>query len=421
MSKADSSAVLLSNMAVGTYQYQLIVTDDAGATGSDYVTIQVHPDNANQPPQANAGSDMVTTLPLDSIALIGSGYDPDGKIVKYSWVKISGPVTTAASTDSLLILKNIQAGVYVFRLRVEDDQGATDSDNIIVTVNPAGVNQSPTADAGSDIYVTLPEDTVFIYGNGTDPENQPLTYKWELVSGEDQIAMDGQNTSTLKLSGLLAGQYDFALMVTDDKGATSIDRVTVYISAMPPDNQPPTANAGEDLELEYPVNGREVIGQASDDDGLVSSYQWQMVAGPTVDNSITYSDTLKLDNLAPGEYTYELTVYDNDSAMSTDQLIVKVVTHSFASLIKVPNMFTPDGNGQNDYFLITKDGQEVDGCSIVIFDRSGHTVYESNAYNNDWNGTMNGRPLPDGDYYYVLKCFGEQDTRTGGVRIIRKK
>ncbi len=88
--------------------------------------------------------------------------------------------------------------------------------------------------------------------------------------------------------------------------------------------------------------------------------------------------------------------------------------------IRVANMFTPDGNGQNEYMEVTRNAQSVNGCSIVVFDRSGHTVYENNSYNNDWHGTMNGQPLPEGDYYYVLKCDGGNDTKTGGVRIIRK-
>ncbi len=319
---ADSSAIYLTNMEIGDYQYQLIVMDNNGATGTDYVTITVHPDNTNQPPRASAGDDVVKTLPLDSLVLTGYGYDPEGQQMQYSWVKVSGPAITINTADSLLVLKDIVAGVYVFRLRVEDDQGATANDNVIVTINPAGVNQSPEANAGQDVYITLPQDTVSIFGKGFDPEKQPLTYQWTLISGEDQVTMEGINSATLKLSGLLEGQYEFALTVTDDKGASSTDRVKVYVNPVLPDNQPPTADAGEDLELGYPVTGYQVIGHANDVDGLIIGYQWEMIAGPAVDGMITNTDTLTLGNLAPGEYTYRLTVYDNDSAMATDELVI---------------------------------------------------------------------------------------------------
>ena len=78
--------------------------------------------------------------------------------------------------------------------------------------------------------------------------------------------------------------------------------------------------------------------------------------------------------------------------------------------LKIPNIFTPNGDGQNDYFQIGyKDGTPINDLNVyflstklVVFNRWGRTVYESKNYKNDWDGGK----LPDGTYFYVLECKG---------------
>jgi VCBS repeat-containing protein len=146
----------------------LQVTDNAGATASSTVTVTVNaapppPPPVNQAPVANAGSNIVITLPISSTTLNGAASsDPDGTIVTYVWSKTSGPAvysianTAAASTA----LSNLAEGVYVFTLQVTDNAGATASSTVTVTVNaapppPPPVNQAPVANAGSNIVITL--------------------------------------------------------------------------------------------------------------------------------------------------------------------------------------------------------------------------------------------------------------------------
>ena len=68
----------------------------------------------------------------------------------------------------------------------------------------------------------------------------------------------------------------------------------------------------------------------------------------------------------------------------------------------VPNTFSPDGNGINDYFEI--DCIDVNsGASLCVFNRWGTEVYRNESYDNRWDGRYKGDNLPDGTYYYVLK------------------
>lgn len=78
--------------------------------------------------------------------------------------------------------------------------------------------------------------------------------------------------------------------------------------------------------------------------------------------------------------------------------------------LKIPNIFTPNGDGINDYFEIGyDDGHPINNLNeyflshkLVIFNRWGRIVYESTNYQNDWDGGK----LPDGTYFYVLDCKG---------------
>ncbi len=68
--------------------------------------------------------------------------------------------------------------------------------------------------------------------------------------------------------------------------------------------------------------------------------------------------------------------------------------------LKVPNIFTPNGDSFNDVFR--PDGKGVADYSLKIFDRWGNLVFESTQYNNGWNGKINNEPAATGTYYFLL-------------------
>ena len=135
--------------------FRLTVTDNNGATGTDDVTVTVNA-APNQPPTANAGNNITLTLPTNSTTLNGSGTDADGTIASYAWTRVSGPTTFTLGTANAATttLTNLVQGIYVFRLTVTDNSGATATDDVTVTVN-AAVNQPPTANAGNNITINV--------------------------------------------------------------------------------------------------------------------------------------------------------------------------------------------------------------------------------------------------------------------------
>ncbi len=111
----------------------LTVTDDLGATASDEVKITI-----NAPPMAEAGPDRVVNE-LTEVTLSGSGSDPDGSIASFAWQQASGPSVALDTPDARATrFTSPEVGDEIqdltFRLTVTDSHGATDSDEVVVTV-----------------------------------------------------------------------------------------------------------------------------------------------------------------------------------------------------------------------------------------------------------------------------------------------
>jgi hypothetical protein len=100
---------------------------------------------SNQLPVVNAGSDQTITLPVNSVTLNASANDPDGSIASYQWTKVSGPTGGTFNNSQILspVISNLSEGLYVFRLTVVDNIGASASDEITITVNAAAPPPPP--------------------------------------------------------------------------------------------------------------------------------------------------------------------------------------------------------------------------------------------------------------------------------------
>ena len=190
----------------------------------------------NQPPVAQAGADTTVQTNVGQLLLSGAASaDPDGSITAYAWTQVSGPSdATLSGTDTTeLVVTDLQEGVYVFELQVTDDQEASASDQVEVTVvpSPPGANQPPVAQAGADTTVQLPVDQLLLDGSGsTDPDDGIATYAWTQESGPSEATLVGQDSSVLTVSILDEGTYVFELQVTDQAGASTMDQVEVTVT-----------------------------------------------------------------------------------------------------------------------------------------------------------------------------------------------
>ncbi len=309
-------------MVAGLYTFQLTVTDNKGATATATVKVTVVA-AAPQPPIANAGADQTITLPVNSVTINGSASSASsGSIVSYAWTETSGPSAVSLSNTVSNVLNNLQAGVYVFTLTVTDNNGATGTDAVTITVN-AAANQPPVANAGASKTITLPVNSASLDGSlSSDPDGSISSYAWIQVSGPSTSTITGATTSVATASGMVTGLYTFQLTVTDNKGATSNATVKVTVVSATP--QPPIANAGGNQTITLPVNSVTINGSASSaSSGSIVSYVWSETSGPsTVSLSNTAINTLN--NLQAGVYVFSLTVTDNNGATGTDAVTITV-------------------------------------------------------------------------------------------------
>ena len=243
-------------------EFSLTVTDDDGAKATDSVIVTL----TNVLPTANAGVDQ-TAVSGATVTLDGSASNDLEGVVTYSWVRIDAG-TQVRLSDAAAVNPTFTAAlgdaVLEFALTVTDDDGATATDSVIVTLT----NALPTANAGVDQTVASGA-TVTLDGSASNDLEGVVTYSWVRIDAGTQVRLsDAAAVNPTFTAALGDAVLEFALTVTDDDGATATDTVTVTLT-----NVLPTANAGVDQTV---ASGATVTldGSASNDLEGVVTYSW---------------------------------------------------------------------------------------------------------------------------------------------------
>jgi hypothetical protein len=388
-SGANTATLNLTGLVAGQYTYQLTVTDNSGVSSSAQVKIRVAA-APNVLPVANAGPNQTITAPASTVNLNGSAsYDPDGTIKSYSWVTVSGPgsITISNSNSATPSVSGLQAGQYTFALTVTDNSGATATDAVIITVNPKAIipNQAPVANAGSNVTITVPPNTVTLNGTSSfDPDGTITVYSWTQISGPSTSVITGANTSTATASQLVVGQYVFQLTVTDNNGATNSDRVTVTVNPeVPKVNFPPIADAGASDTINLPASTYTLDASHSmDPDGTIQSYEWKEVSGPnTVNSSSMNSSEVTISDLQVGVYEFQVTVTDNEGASSV--AIMKLTVNQGFAFNNPSERFAIYPNPAHST-INSKIVSPVTGSTkIMVYDMNGKLVLTSEVEKSD--------------------------------------
>ena len=211
-----------SYSTIGNYTALLTVTDDDGAINTAAVPVSVIP---NSPPTAQPVATPRTGKEPMTVALsAATSGDSDGHIVSYAW-----DYTTDGSVDSTDVETShvySTPGTYTASLTVTDEDGATDTGTVTITVN---ANQPPTAVANSDFQSgNAPLSITFEGRDSLDAElDGTITYDWDFGDGSPHST---SATPTHVFQNI--GSYTVTLTVTDDNGATGTD--TLAINALDP-------------------------------------------------------------------------------------------------------------------------------------------------------------------------------------------
>ena len=233
---AAQASTGVSGLVQGVYNFQLQVTDNSGVTATDVVRVTVNPAHVNEPPVANAGPDQTVNLPVSYVSLDGSAsYDPDGTIVSYAWVQMSGSggvTITNSSTDKPSVY-GLTAGTYIFQLTVTDNSGASATAEVTITVigSTTGTGTgAAVANAGADTTIAYPASTDVLDGSASYSTTGTIVhYSWVELSGPSNAVIASDTAETSAVSDLTFGVYVFQLTVTDNNGNTATGTVTVTV------------------------------------------------------------------------------------------------------------------------------------------------------------------------------------------------
>ncbi|XP_073089724.1 dyslexia-associated protein KIAA0319-like protein homolog isoform X3 [Manis javanica] len=277
MEGKHSHLLKLSKLTPGLYEFKVSV-DGQNAHGEGYVNVTVQPEpRQNQPPVAIVSPQFQEiSLPTTSTVIDGSQSTDDDKIVQYHWEELKGPLREEKISEDTAILKlsKLVPGNYTFSLTVVDSDGASDSTTASLTVNRA-VDYPPVANAGPIQVITLPQNSITLFGNQSTDDHGIASYEWSLSpsSKGKVVEMQGVRTPILQLSAMQEGDYTYQLTVTDTIGQQATAQVTVIVQ--PENNKPPQADAGPDKELILPVDSTTLDGSRSSDDQKIISYLWE--------------------------------------------------------------------------------------------------------------------------------------------------
>jgi gliding motility-associated-like protein len=271
-------------------------------------------------------------------------------------------------------------GTFTFTLTVSDTSGTADS---TVTI------------------ISYPDPTVTITGDTSlGCNNSSLTLT---ATSPDQISTYLWNTGSTAETTMVTQPGEYYVIVTDQHNC---------LDTSAPQNvtqQPiPVIQAFPDTTIKY---GDSVLlyAQPSLDGPGIDSFRWYGQNGLSCDTCL-FPFAIPLNT----QY-YGVNVYSLGCVVSDSVLIQVILPINFF----IPNVFSPNGDGNNDYFfIVSQAGVTVE--SFEVYDRIGEKIHDGQY---PWDGTFKGKPEPPGVYTYIFKLqlYGSSTSilRKGSVTLLR--
>ena len=418
----------------GVYVFKVAAKDELGAsfTGRDSIVVTVILPT-NKPPVIADIPDTTLIFPNNALTLTGKATDPDGTITKYAWEQAAADplqATLTPSGASGLAITNLSPGVYHFILTVTDNGGATTTKTITVTIKKPD-NKPPVITLASVISLVLPVDTV-LAASANDPEGDALNYSWQLLSGpvpapgdtasvDDgafSVAFPNFHKRRFRIRNLKQGEYVFRLTVTDSQGNPAQADIKVVVNALP--NRPPVVALPKDTTLVLLVSDFIISSTASDPDGDVLTYTWNLTKAPggMTLNPINNNTQAEMKNMAAGTYQVQLKVSDGRGGEKT--AVMQITVRAAETALKAKKIISPNGDGQNETWRV----EGTDAYSqllVTVINEQGKVVYSAANYTtaDEWDGRNNGKDLPEGAYYYLVRDKDNNILQKGSLLLLR--
>ena len=339
--------------------------------------------------EAIAGKDTTigtcNSFILDASASAGTG-------LSYHWQMLDpgGALSADNIAKTNLTLSSGFTGAFPYRLRilltVTNKSGDSDKDTVKVTFSEApkvGILYPTNANKDGSMLI-----------DGTASKGLGLKYYWSSTKGE--IIGDPS-----KSSALIRGAGIYSLEVTDLYGCKS-QKVFQYPF------EPDVLIANADYIRTSWVDSVHihVLYNDYDSKNSLNSRSLKIIQNPAYGRAQVVPDGTVIYSPNTHKATIDHFVYqicDGGGICDSADVTVDI----FDGPVWIPEAISPNGDGQNEYFVI-RGLSDYKNSALTIYSRSGQLVYRSLDYQNDWSGKSlnaaipDGTMLPSGTYYYVL-------------------
>lgn len=297
------------------------------------------------------------------------GSAPDSSVYSYSWFPPAAVSNPTIQSPVAVISTTGNTEYYV--IVTDTVSGCLDTAYVDVTATSPAVI---AVNAGNDTTICPGAPAVLTATGATD-------YTWAPVT-----ALSSTTTATTTASPMATITYTVT-GISECITAPAQDSVTITVLTA----SPLIASAGSDQEIcgtPYNLLATSTGGFGS------NSFAWATVSGSLIDT--IHSPNSPTASVVPTEAStnvYQVVVTDFCGDTASDYTSVNVIMDC---KLEIPNVFTPNGDGKNDVFIVGGVGMQT--YSATIYDRWGKKVFESTNIQQSWDG----KGAQDGTYYYII-------------------
>ncbi|GAC1438193.1 MAG: hypothetical protein NVSMB63_01390 [Sediminibacterium sp.] len=369
----------------GVYRVRLQVVTDSGCTSPWNV----------QPVKVNYLPGVTFTLPVICLP-DGSGQfnnlssikDSSGSLFSYLW-NFGDPNDPSFSTLKSPVHRYTALGPYAVKLKVTTKDGCTDS----LTSQLTTVYPQPKAGFSATPDTICLAGTIHFKDGGDGISSAAVRWVWDLANGTGSALQ--HPVKQFADSGVFKISYYFF----NGQGCVS-DTASKLVTVFPY----PHLVLGPDLKM---LDGGTVTIKPKFYFGRALQFKWTPAIYLNSDTAINPQSS------PPDDITYKLTLTGSGGCAVSDTIFIKVLKHP-----EVPNAFSPNGDGINDTWKI-RYLESYPGATVDVFDRYGQTVFSAVGYDVEWDGTLKGKPLPVGTYYYIINPKNGRQLISGSVTIVK--
>ena len=384
----SAAALTRTYSTFGTFNVKLnVVTSNNCVSADKIIPVEVKP-----LARPNFSFPAISCLPNANVQFTNLSTVPNAAAssLTYAWDfgdPPSGTVNFSTAVDPAHVYVNL--GPYNVKLTATTSDGCIHDTTIVLnTIHPQPI-ASFTTDA-IDVCIGAP----FLFTSTSNPADGTIqSYSWDLADGSTRtlgsFSYTYADTDTYIVSHYIINSFGCK---------STIATKTIYVNGYP------DADAGPDKLM---LEGGQVQLTPPNNYPMPVTFAW---TPPTY-----LDDPTRIDPTArpPDDITYLLTVTSNKGCSDTSSVFIRVLKDP-----PVPNIFSPNGDGIHDTWIIPY-LDSYPGCTVEVVNRYGYIVFRSVGYATPWDGKINGKDAPIGTYYFVIDPKNGRKKKAGYVDIIR--